>query len=486
MIWTVCRTWFFGPAFRRTLHVLLGLAVAGALNTAAADTLELFVDSVTKQIFTEPGPNRISLGRFAKVQEAPAAVGREGLEQKPSSPAAPAGDATIAALPSPAAGAPVPDAKPKAAAKPKWYDALSVRGYTQFRYAELLDDELKDYRHHADRGWADDQSFLIRRARLILSGDLGEHLFLYLQPDFAVTPPGSSQTHFVQLRDAYADISFDKAKEFRVRAGQSKIPYGFENMQSSSNRLALDRADALNSCCKDERDIGVFLYWAPAHIRALFKEINDRGLKGSGDYGVAGFGLYNGQGANRNDANDHLHLVARLTWPWKFMNGQIFEAGVQAQTGRFVPSVDSGIALAGSDEGLQDARFGISAILYPQPFGLQAEWNWGRGPSLNRAMNMVEVSSLNGGYVQAMYRWHSPLGYVMPFVRWQQFDGAMKFERNAPFTSVDETELGVEWQVVPEVELTAMYVKTDRTNVLVAPYEQVDGDLMRFQLQWNY
>ena len=42
------------------------------------------------------------------------------------------------------------------------------------------------------------------------------------------------------------------------------------------------------------------------------------------------------------------------------------------------------------------------------------------------------------------------------------------------------------WQIVPEVELTTMYVMTDRTNVLVAPYEQVDGDLLRFQLQWNY
>lgn len=457
------------------------------MGSATGTTLELFVDSVTKQIYTEPGPNRVSLGRFAKVEDQAVAQSDDAVAK--SAPSAPAQsiDTKVATLPpaAPTPGAPAVK-EAKAPAKPKWYDSLSVRGYTQFRYTELLDDELKDYRHYADRSWADDQSFLIRRARLILSGDLGNHLFLYFQPDFAVTPPGSSQTHFVQLRDAYADISFDKAKEYRVRVGQSKIPYGFENMQSSSNRLALDRADALNSCCKDERDLGVFLYWAPAHIRALFKEINDRGLKGTGDYGVAGFGLYNGQGANRNDANDHLHMVARLTWPWKFANGQIFEAGVQAQSGRFVPTLDSGIALGGSDEGLQDARFGVSAILYPQPFGLQAEWNWGRGPGLNRAMAAVEVKSLNGGYVQAMYRWHSPLGFVMPFVRWQQFDGAMKFERNAPFTSVDETELGVEWQIVPEVELTAMYIMTDRTNVLVAPYEQVDGDLMRFQLQWNY
>jgi hypothetical protein len=36
-------------------------------------------------------------------------------------------------------------------------------------------------------------------------------------------------------------------KEYRVRIGQSKVPYGFENLQSSQNRLSLDRNDALNS-----------------------------------------------------------------------------------------------------------------------------------------------------------------------------------------------------------------------------------------------
>jgi hypothetical protein len=370
--------------------------------------------------------------------------------------------------------------------KPKWYDRLTLRGYTQFRYNESLDRNFDDYRHHADRSWGNDQSFLIRRSRVILSGDVSDHLYLYLQPDFAVTPPSSSQTHFVQLRDAYADIAFDKTKEFRVRVGQSKIPYGFENLQSSQNRLTLDRNDAFNSCCRDERDIGAFLYWAPTHIRALFKSLVDRGLKGSGDYGVIGAGIYNGQGANRFETNDQFHMVGRVSYPWEFANGQIVEVGGQIQHGRFIPTVDSGIILDGPRDGLADSRFGFSAVLYPQPFGLQAEWNWGRGPSLNANQTSVGVEALNGGYVQAMYRHQSAYGVLFPFVRWQYYDGAMKFERNAPRNSVTETELGLEWQIRPEVEFTTMYVMSDRTNVLVAPYDQVRGDVLRFQLQWNY
>jgi hypothetical protein len=376
---------------------------------------------------------------------------------------------------------------PSTTKKRAWYDRMSMRGYTQLRYNEALGDGMKDYRHYADRSWRDNQSLLIRRARLIISGDITERLFLYLQPDFAVTPSGASQTHFVQLRDAYADIAFDSDKEFRIRVGQSKIPYGFENLQSSSNRLALDRNDAFNSCCRDERDLGAFFYWAPKHIRALFRDINKRGLKGSGDYGVLGFGIYNGQGANRFEANDQFHVVARASYPFQFDNGQILELGLQALSGRFMPpSVDSGIEIAGTGDGLQDARFGISAILYPQPFGLQAEWNWGRGPSLSRDGTRIDVEALNGGYVQTMYRWESPFGVVIPFLRWQYYDGAMKFERNAPRNAMTETDIGFEWQIRPEVELVTMYVLSDRTNMLVPPYDQVSGETLRFQLQWNY
>ena len=91
----------------------------------------------------------------------------------------------------------------------------------------------------------------------------------------------------------------DAAKEYRFRVGQSKVPYGFENLQSSQNRLALDRADPLNSAVANERDLGVFFYWAPEEIRKRLSALVSSGLKGSGDYGVLGLGTYNGQTANR-------------------------------------------------------------------------------------------------------------------------------------------------------------------------------------------
>ena len=39
---------------------------------------------------------------------------------------------------------------------------------------------------------------------------------------------------------------------------------------------------------------------------------------------------------------------------------------------------------------INDERIGAHFVLYPQPFGFQAEWNWGRGPELNAARTAVE------------------------------------------------------------------------------------------------
>lgn len=466
----------------RLLRSITLACAAWCSTSVLATTLDLYVDTVSKQVYTEPGPNRVALGTFQKVDPTVPAAPAAGLAATPAaatrtSPAADSGTATTAAV------APVAAAAP---AEKQWYDRLSIRGYTQLRFNHLLDDELDGLSLHSDRSVGEDESLFIRRLRLILSGDLNEHMSIYIQPDFAVQPSGSSTTHFVQLRDAYMDYAFDRRKEFRVRVGQSKIPYSFENLQSSQNRLGLDRNDALNSCCKDERDLGAFLYWAPAHIRSRFKELVASGLKGSGDYGVAALGVYNGQGANRLERNDGVHVVGRVTWPWQFDNGQIFEAGVQAIYGRFHPTVDAGIARDSTANGFQDQRVGLHAVLYPQPFGLQAEWNWGKGPELSADRRLISTEDLEGGYVQAMYRQEHQWGVFMPFVRWQHFDGAMKFERNAPYALVDELELGLEWQPMPALELTAIYALTDRTNVIDAPYEQFEGDLLRLQLQWNY
>ena len=404
---------------------------------------------------------------------------------------------------------PKPEEKKKKKEEKKWYDKLSIRGYSQFRWNETLDEEpgSAPAQHAGDRSVGDNQNFLIRRARVILYGDVSEHLYVYIQPDFASSVPGSPDAnHFAQIRDCYGDVYLDDCKVHRLRIGQSKVPFGWENLQSSQNRLPLDRNDALNSAVRNERDLGVFYYYTPEYAQDFFKENVDLGLKGSGNYGVFGFGVYNGQGGSFIEQNDDVHIVSRITLPMIFESGQRAEVGIQGYRGDYTvlsspifplgigPSIrPAGTLETGGREGIIDERLAATFVYYPQPFGFQAEWNVGRGPGLDDSQTEVVERALYGGYVMAMYQYKTPChGTLFPFVRYNHFKGGYKPERNAPFSMVDEVELGCEWQFNKSTELTAMYVITDRTNttafneVGVVPYQQFEGQLARFQFQINY
>ena len=156
-----------------------------------------------------------------------------------------------------------------------WYDRLSIRGYTQMRYNDILSggpnyNDISTYNDKSVSSRAN--NFFVRRARVIISGDVSDRMYIYTQFDLASSPSGTftnaptgaasnaaqnsiyyfynpgtaalapygpnqvgtyarNSGNFAQIRDLYADIYFDENKEFRARPGYSKIPYGYENMQ---------------------------------------------------------------------------------------------------------------------------------------------------------------------------------------------------------------------------------------------------------------
>ncbi len=369
----------------------------------------------------------------------------------------------------------------------KWYDTFSIRGYSQVRYNRLLETNEELGCEQCDRSWGGDGGFFIRRMRVIIFGQIGKRTYLYVQPDFA-SSPSSDKLHFGQLRDAYFDIGMDDENEFRVRIGQSKVPFGFENMQSSQNRLPLDRNDALNSAVSNERDLGVFFYWAPKRVRQLFSELVKSGLKGSGDYGVFALGAYNGQTANNPELNDEPHVVSRLTYPFQ-IGGQILETGVQAYTGRFVipkANLSSGVKYSESLSYL-DQRAAASITLYPKPFGIQAEYNIGKGPEFNVLSDSIEVRDLRGGYAQICYQVKLGNQMLFPFCRYQVYDGGKKHEKDARSYNVEEIEYGVEWQPYKQFELVAMYTVSKRRYEDFTNQDNFQrGSLLRLQAQVNF
>ncbi len=496
-----------------TKALTLALGLSTWATPSMANDLELYMDTETKQIFAEPGPNRVAMGVFRPVEAdtvSATVAEAEARARKAEHQAEIASlklaelerrleenELEIDAILDRNVGVPV---------QASWTENFQMRGYVQNRYTSMLGGD-QGINLWSDRSVGDDTSladadknFLIRRARLVFFGNVGDHLSFYIQPDLASA--AGTTGNVMQMRDAYGDIFIDKDRVHRFRVGQSKVPYGFENLQSSQNRLALDRNDALNSAVRDERDLGVFYYYTPPHVQERFSEITRMGLKHSGNYGMFGFGFYNGQGANRGDRNDNKHTVTRFSYPFKLENGQFFEAGIQAYTGRYVPSIgafraaDDTTRIASIDpryrNGYEDERVGLTAMWYPQPFGLQAEWNWGRTPQLDLNTDTIVQGSLNGGYVQAMYMTNIRKGVLLPFVKWQYFDGANKAELNSPANKVNDWEWGLEWQLAPEVEIAAVYHRMNRNNLVTGnragrpDYERFKADALRIQLQYNY
>ncbi|MFD2940907.1 porin [Flavobacterium notoginsengisoli] len=389
----------------------------------------------------------------------------------------------------------LPDTKSGGGIEEHWYDRISLRGYAQIRYNGLFSTNDKVSCDQCDKSWgttstaADakaNNGLFIRRARLVFSGQVHPNVFFYFQPDFASSPSTGIQ-NFVQIRDLYFDLSFDKKKEYRVRVGQSKIPYGFENMQSSSQRLSLDRADAINSSIANERDLGIFFYWAPAEIRKRFEMLVRDGYKGSGDFGVFAFGVYNGQIANKMDGNRDLNVVTRVTYPF-VIGSQIIEPGIQAYTGKwaFTGEISSGV-IVNDPQYVKDQRVGATFVLYPRPFGIQTEYNIGKGPRYNTATNTVDETDLNGGYVLLNYKWDIKKQHIYPFVKFQYYDGGKKYEKDARSYVVRDYEIGVEWQPIKAFELTAQYVIADRTfEDSALPINRQQGNVLRLQAQFNF
>lgn len=374
--------------------------------------------------------------------------------------------------------------KPTETSPKKWFEKISLRGYAQLRYNRLFETNPALKCDQCDRSLGENGGFFLRRGRLILSGDISDRLYIYIQPDFASNPNSTFQNSF-QVRDAYFDLALEKDKEFRIRFGQSKVPYGFENMQSSQNRLALDRNDALNSAVSNERDLGAFFYYAPKEIRSRFSTLVNTGLKGSGDYGVFGFGLYNGQTANREELNNNLHKVARLTYPFKLDNGQFIEASVQAISGEYTIATSTGNKLTSNT--FDDKRIAGTLVVYPQPLGLQAEYNVGKGPEFDPAAKTTTLQNLKGGYVQTMYRIKTDKSEIIPFVKYQYYNGGKKFEIDARKYLVKDLEIGIEYQIKNHFELAALYMISDRTfEDYAKPVNHQKGRTLRLQAQFNF
>lgn len=163
-------------------------------------------------------------------------------------------------------------------AKSSWAEKVKVSGYIQSQFTY-------------DRAGSHKSDFLVRRGRLKLDAQVTDQAALTLQIDAARDK--------VELKDAYVDIG-RKSDPWRFRTGQSKVPFMYEVLESSSTRLEPERTAMAQVLFPSERDIGAWL---------LLKNA----LGDSVPATTLDLGVMNGNGPNtKGDADGRKDVIARL------------------------------------------------------------------------------------------------------------------------------------------------------------------------------
>jgi glycerophosphoryl diester phosphodiesterase len=149
------------------------------------------------------------------------------------------------------------------------------------------------------------------------------------------------------------------------------------------------------------------------------------------------------------------------------------------------PQVPRGLLLDTLWEGWE--RAAATLVVYPQPFGVTAEYGIGRGPEFDPATNSIRSQRLEGGFVQLSYRVLQDDQVFLPFVRLHKYDGGKKVEQDARSYDVREIEAGVEWTPFSAFELAVQSTWSNRRFEDASTIgNRQRGQFLRIQAQFNY
>ena len=177
----------------------------------------------------------------------------------------------------------------------------------------------------------------------MITGQVSEHVSFFIQPDFQLRTSAAIPMRCRCGMRGENGISI-RIRKYRLRLGLQRVPCSFDNWQASRQRMAIDRADATNSCQNSERDMGVSFMWSPKVGATAVQANAGLHMYGPGDYGVFTFRCTTDRGSCAGSpaqtsmwARDWHGCLNYRQW--------LLEVGVNAMRGQFV--VNHGTVAAG-------------------------------------------------------------------------------------------------------------------------------------------
>ncbi len=318
-------------------------------------------------------------------------------EQRQSSPPAPANSAPLAAVP-PGVLANAAFNTTRISIDDTGFSFASADAANFIRLHGLVQGDSRWFA--SDDGIANNETFVIRRARLIFEGGFDRIFSFLIVPEFGGGGTGTSNAPVIYD----ANLGIAVTPNIKVVAGKFKSPIGMEMLQNDAVLLFNERSLATNLV--PFRDVGL--------------EVTGSPLGGAVNYAAS---VLNGSAdaayTNNTDGDNNKDFVARLFFnpfvadfksPLQYLGfGIAGSAGLQNKTG----SLTSGYKTDG-----QQTFFTYRSTVLPEG----ADWRWAPqanyyyGPFSAQAEYTVSAVTALAGATKAEVRntaWQASVGYIL-------------------------------------------------------------------------
>ena len=335
---------------------------------------------------------------------------------------------------------------------PQWVKNIKFSGYAMLQY-QGQDPEG----NHSN-------TFNLRLARFILDGKIGDFDWRAQIQGTNATGPGQPT---VQLVDLYAE--WRRFPEFKIRAGQFKRAFTFENPTNPITQGWRGYADVINklSAFGDRtgerssggRDIGIQFQGD------LFPNANGRRVF---HYQI---GVYNGEGVNTKDYDNRKDIIGGI-WVMPIKGLRIGAFGWTGSRGQMLDPITN------KTRSVEKNRYAISAEYDLNGYTFHAEYlhcqGWGSSSPGN---NVREIDYTKGDKADGWYVFG-----IVPLVKAKLFAKARyQCYRNQKEwgTSVNQVECGLNYNFTKNLEIHAEYSHVNDRNLAEGKhnYNLVDVEL---------
>ena len=342
---------------------------------------------------------------------------------------------------------------------PQWVKNIKFSGYGMLQYQG---EDMEDNRHN---------EFNLRLLRLILDGKIGDFDWRAQIQGTSNTGPGNPTVMLVDLYTEWA-----KYKEFRVRAGQFKRAFTFENPTHPITQGWYSYAMVINNLsgfgdrtgekASGGRDIGLQIQGD------LFPNSNGRRLL---HYQV---GVYNGEGINTKDKDNKKDIIGGL-WVMPFDGVRIGAFGWTGTRGdmTWTETDENGNAqdYIGS---IRKNRYAISAEYDKDEWTFRAEYLHSQGWGVSRADQGKDKRAVDFSRGDKADGWY--VFGIVPVIK-SKLHAKARYNMYRPeklwSTSKTMYEVGLNYYFTKNLQLNFEYARVNDRTATKHNYNFVDLEL---------